>query len=285
MKSRWIATPVAALLLIVGSLTQSCDNDSEEATPTPPEPAINLTSTSLGNVMTDETGRTLYFFSNDYDSTGASTCTGGCLTNWPVFYRATPKLASGLTATDFGTLTRADGAKQTTYKGWPLYYFKDDAKSGDVKGENVSNVWFVAKPNYSIMMANAQLVGHNGKSYTSDYKEGTGKTIYFTDGMGRTLYGFRNDKNMKNNFTKSDFSNNAVWPLYEETLKEVPSTIDKTLFGSITVFGRQQLTFKGWPLYYFQQDNGKRGLNKGISFPQPGVWPIINKDTPVAPAP
>ncbi|GAB3913867.1 hypothetical protein GCM10028803_58440 [Larkinella knui] len=284
MKPRWIATPVVALLFIVGCLT-SCDKDTDDATPAAPDPAINLTSTSLGNVMTDETGRTLYFFSNDYDSTGASTCTGGCLTTWPVFYRATPKLGTGLTATDFGTITRADGSKQTTYKSWPLYYYKDDAKSGDVKGENVGNVWFVAKPNYSIMMANAQLIGHNGKSYTSDYKEGTGKTIYFTDAMGRTLYGFKNDKNNKNNYTKSDFSNNAVWPLYEETLKEVPSTIDKTLFGSITVFGRQQLTFKGWPLYYFQQDNGKRGLNKGISFPQPAVWPIVNKDTPVAPAP
>ncbi len=75
--------------------------------------------------------------------------------------------------------------------------------------------------------------------------------------MGRTLYGFKNDKNMKNNYTKSDFSNNALWPLYEETLKEVPSTIDKTLFGSITVFGRQQLTFKGWPLYYFSAGQRK----------------------------
>ncbi|GAB3321556.1 hypothetical protein GCM10027299_16160 [Larkinella ripae] len=285
MKTKWIATPVVALMLIAVGFLQSCGNDSEDADPTPAEPAINLTNTSLGNVMTDETGRTLYFFSNDYDSTGASTCTGNCLTNWPVFYRENPKLAAGLAATDFGTITRADGAKQSTYRGWPLYYFKDDAVQGDVKGENVGNIWFVAKPNYSIMMANAQLVGHNGKSYTSDYKEGTGKTIYFTDGQGRTLYGFRNDKKNKNNFTKADFSNNAVWPLYEETLKEIPSTVDKSLFGSITVAGHQQLTFKGWPLYYFQQDNGKRGLNKGISFPQPAVWPIVNNNTAEAPAP
>jgi predicted lipoprotein with Yx(FWY)xxD motif len=285
MKPRWIATRAVALLFIVGTLTLSCSKDSEDATPAAPDPAINLTSTSLGNVMTDETGRTLYFFSNDYDSTGASSCTGGCLTTWPVFYRATPKLGTGLAAADFGTITRADGAKQTTYKSWPLYYYKDDVASGDVKGENVGNIWFVAKPTYSIMVANAQLVGNNGKTYTSDYKEGAGKTIYFTDGQGRTLYGFKNDKNNKNNYTKADLSNNALWPLYEETLKELPSTIDKTLFGSITVGGHQQLTFKGWPLYYFQFDNGKRGLNKGISYPQPGVWPVVNKDTPVAPAP
>lgn len=284
MNTKRIAAPVVALLLIVSCLTQSCDKGSDD-TPTPPEPAVTLTNTSLGNVMTDETGRTLYFFSNDYDSTGASTCTGNCLTNWPVFYRENPKLASGLNAADFGTITRTDGTKQSTYKGWPLYYYKDDVAQGDVKGENVGNIWFVAKPNYSIMIANAQLVGHNGKSYTADYKEGTGKTIYFTDGQGRTLYGFVRDKKNVNNFTKADLSNNAVWPMFEETLKEVPSTVDKSLFGSITVAGRQQLTFKGWPLYYFQQDRGKRGLNKGISFPQPGVWPIVNNNTPEAPAP
>ncbi|MFD1143970.1 hypothetical protein ACFQ4C_22790 [Larkinella insperata] len=284
MNTKRIATPVVALLLIVSCLTQSCDKGSDD-TPTPPEPAINLTNTSLGNVMTDETGRTLYFFSNDYDSTGASTCTGNCLTNWPVFYRENPKLASGLTASDFGTITRADGSKQSTFKGWPLYYYKDDVAQGDVKGENVGGIWFVAKPNYSIMIARAQLVGHNGKSYTSDYKEGTGVTTYFTDGQGRTLYAFQRDKKNVNNFTRADLSNNAVWPMFEETLKEVPSTVDKSLFGTITVAGRQQLTFKGWPLYYFQQDNGKRGLNKGISFPQPGVWPIVNNNTPEAPTP
>ena len=283
MKTRWIATPVVALLLSVGGLFQSCDSDSDDATPPLADPAVNLGNTALGNVLTDETGRTLYVFANDFE--GKSTCTGGCLTNWPVFYRENPKLATGLNAADFGTITWTDGTRQSTFKGWPLYYYKDDTKSGDITGENVGNIWFVAKPTYSIMMANAQLIGHDGKSYTADYKEGTGKTIYFTDGQGRTLYGFKNDKKNKNNFTKADFSNNAVWPLYEETLKDVPSTIDKSLFGSITVAGHQQLTYKGWPLYYFQQDNGQRGLNKGISFPQPGVWPIVNKNTPEAPEP
>jgi predicted lipoprotein with Yx(FWY)xxD motif len=34
-------------------------------------------------------------------------------------------------------ITRADGSLQTTYKGWPLYYFSKDAGPGDLKGENV----------------------------------------------------------------------------------------------------------------------------------------------------
>ncbi|MGI8635373.1 MAG: hypothetical protein ACR2KZ_08215 [Segetibacter sp.] len=42
------------------------------------------------------------------------------------------------------------------------------------------------------------------------------------------------------------------------------------------------MTYKGWPMYYFGADSMKRGLNKGVSVPAPGVWPAIMKD--VAPA-
>ncbi|WP_234735699.1 hypothetical protein [Tellurirhabdus bombi] len=259
-------------------LFQSCSKDEETQ---PAASGISINNTSLGNVLTDETGRTLYFFANDVD--GASTCKGNCLTNWPVFYRENPSLGTGLNASDFGTITNADGSKQTTYKTWPLYYYAKDAKAGDVSGENVGNIWFVAKPDYSIMLSNAQLKGHDGKSYTSKYVEGTESTIFFVDAQGRTLYGFRNDKNKKNNFTKADFSNNSVWPIFETTLGSVPSVLDKTLFSTISVAGRNQLTYNGWPLYYFGQDNNQRGVTKGVSFPSPGVWPIIQKETPVAP--
>ncbi|MBA4140990.1 MAG: hypothetical protein H0X70_10930, partial [Segetibacter sp.] len=98
-----------------------------------------------------------------------------------------------------------------------------------------------------------------------------------------TLYGFKNDKNNKNNYTKTDFSNTPIWPIYETDKIVVPSVLDKTLFGVIDVFGKKQLTYKGWPLYYFGQDAQVRGANKGISFPAPAVWPVVGKDTPPAP--
>jgi predicted lipoprotein with Yx(FWY)xxD motif len=141
-------------------------------------------------------------------------------------------------------------------------------------GEAINNVWFVAKPDYSIMIVNAQLTGHDGKSYKSDYTEGIGKTTYFTDDRGVTLYTFILDSLNKNKFTKSDFSNNSVWPIYETNNIVVPSILDKSNFGTTNVFGKIQLTYKGWPLYYFGQDGQTRGLNKGISFPSPGIWPV-----------
>jgi len=116
------------------------------------------------------------------------------------------------------------------------------------------------------MYAQAQLIGHDGKNYTEDYTEGDGATAYIVDIDGNTLYTFINDTKDTNNFTNADFSNNGVWPIAEITLDKIPSILANSDFGTIDVFGRTQLTYKGWPLYYFGQD-AARGDNKGISFP------------------
>lgn len=238
------------------------------------------TNAKFGAVLTDNTGKTLYFFAVDAD--GSSGCTGGCETIWPVYYSAELSDNPGINAADVGVISRADGKKQNTYKGWPLYYYKNDAAAGDVNGDGVGGNWFVGKTDYSIMLVNNQLLGANGKQYTEALTEGAGITQYFTDGNGRTLYAFAPDKANKNNFTKPDFSNNGVWPIYEADVKSLPSVIKAEFVGQITVFGKKQLTYKGWPLYYFGQDT-KRGDNKGVSVPSPGVWPVVKLSTAAAP--
>ncbi|MHA4737540.1 hypothetical protein [Dyadobacter sp. MSC1_007] len=279
---------ISRLLVALGLLMAvnfSCSDDDDDPTPTPVTNDVQLKdNATLGKILTDKDGKTLYFFSKD--ATGASACSGNCVTNWPIYAvadLATMKVDAGLDKADFANITRADGKPQTTYKGWPLYYFKDDLAAGDVKGEGVGTIWYVAKTDYTIMLVNAQLVGNDGKSYKADYTEGTAETQFFVDGKGRTLYAFVNDKNKKNNYTKADFSNDATWPIYTTDLQSLPSTIDKTLFSTIDVFGRKQLTYKGWPLYYFGPDGATRGATKGVSVPKPGIWPIVNKDSPVAP--
>jgi len=54
-----------------------------------------------------------------------------------------PTAGTGVDDSKLGSFTRADGTTQATYNGWPLYYWKNDAKPGDVTGENVQSVWFV----------------------------------------------------------------------------------------------------------------------------------------------
>jgi predicted lipoprotein with Yx(FWY)xxD motif len=272
-------------------LIQSCNRDEIVAPSV--QPTIQLKSTAtLSNFLADSMGNTLYYFSNDFD--GKSSCTGGCLNIWPIYYAgdnlSAAKLPAGIDIADFGTITTAAGAKQTTYKTWPLYYYAPlvdgvNKREGpnETGGDGFNNIWFVAKSDYSIMQVNAQLVGKNGKNYKSDYTEGTGKTLYFSDMNGVTLYAFSPDNFNVNKFTKPDFSNNAVWPIYETDKVVVPSNLDKTLFSSITVYGKKQLTYKGWPMYYFGADSMRRGLNQGVSFPAPAVWPVIVKDAPNAP--
>lgn len=288
MQLKYIIQRVIPVLLI-GSLN-SCSKSSTSGgygTPTPmpvvPTNAINVTTDShFGSVISNGDGKTFYFFSSDVN--GTSACTGACLTAWPVVYMVGPTLGTGLDVADFATITRSDGAKQTTYKGWPLYTYASDSKSGDIKGDGVGGTWFVAKPDYTIMLGKTQLVGNDGVSYDSLYKAGTGNTIYMTDAHGLTLYAFSFDKSGVNNYTKSDFSNDAFWPIVQiSTIKSVPSSLDKSAFASITVFGKPQLTYKGWPVYQFGPDTQTRGNTKGISVPKPGVWPVMNQFSPAAP--
>lgn len=231
-----------------------------------------------GKILTDNEGYALYFFT--YDPFGQSTCDDefGCDVIWPIFYADTLIIGDGLNPDDFGTIMRDDGNMQITYKGWPLYYYLGDNAPGVVNGEDVDHAWYVAKPDYTIMLINNQLIGHDGIEYNSNYEPGQEIVQYFVDAFGNTLYTFSMDNFNKNNFTLPDFSNNNIWIIFEEELNAVPSVINKLLFDTINVFGHTQLTYKGWPLYYFGQDSMIRGNNKGVSFPQPGIWPIARAD-------
>jgi len=98
----------------------------------------------IGKYITDSKGMTLYVFKKDFP--GKSVCAGPCVVKWPIYFREMVAVPEGLNALDFGTITREDGKRQTTYKGWPLYYFEGDKAPGDVFGQGLGDVWFVAKP-------------------------------------------------------------------------------------------------------------------------------------------
>lgn len=237
------------------------------------------TNNTLGELLVDGNGKTLYVFSKD--ANGQSQCAGGCLNDWPIYHATDLKPGPGIDVADFSTITRADGTQQTTYKRWPLYYYTGDTGEGDTNGEAVGGTWFVAKPNYSIMLANRQLTGKDGKNYTSAYVEGTGETQYFVDAHGRTLYTFSRDYKNINNFTTPNLGNNGVWPIFYRDIDALPSTFNASDFDEIDVFGNPQLTYKGNPLYYFGEDTNP-GDNKGVSVPTPGIWPVASLQTPEA---
>jgi hypothetical protein len=66
----------------------------------------------------------------------------------------------------------------------------------------------------------------------------------------------------------------------------VPSILNKTLFAVTTVFNKKQLTYNGWPLYYFGADGKIRGNNKGVSQGLNGTvpaWPVAVQGVNPAP--
>ena len=284
---------LSIILIFSGGLIMTqCTSSNSPATSSY---LVNLTkSTTLGYYMTDQKGYALYFFSND--ANGTNNCTGGCTASWPIFNvtgLTQAQLSPGLLLSDFNTIAATSGT-QLTYKGWPLYYYAPNGyqePAGQIAGDGIDGIWFVAKPSYTLMLSNYQLVGLDGNNYVASSTDvtsaGTGLTTYFTDLSGRTLYAFSKDSALVNKFTKTDFSNNSTWPIYVNSKLDFPSAIDKTLFDSITVYGFKQLTYKGWPLYYFGGDvdaTGKfRGNTKGVSVPVPNIWKAFIIGIPTAP--
>jgi predicted lipoprotein with Yx(FWY)xxD motif len=102
------------------------------------------TKDGVGSFLTDIRGMTLYTFKKD--TPGKSACEGECVAKWPLYYVEQAAAKDGLKDADFGTITRADGRKQTTYKGMPLYFFAGDKAAGDTNGQGEKDVWYVANP-------------------------------------------------------------------------------------------------------------------------------------------
>ncbi len=89
---------------------------------------------------------TAYLFEADKGSMSA--CTGACAKAWPPVI-GTPKAAGGARTADLGTITRAGGQTQVTYKGHPLYMFIKDKDGGDAYGQGSKAFgagWYVLKP-------------------------------------------------------------------------------------------------------------------------------------------
>jgi predicted lipoprotein with Yx(FWY)xxD motif len=230
-------------LLIISGCTQQQPTVNQTPIVTPTEqPVIEqpMIKVSSGNYIVDNNGRTLYVFTKDV--IGDSTCTGSCLNIWPVFYQEKIDVASGLNSSDFGTITRSDGEKQTTYQGWPLYYFASDVNPGDMKGEGVNGIWFIARPDYTVFIADKD----NMK--------------FIVDAKGNTLYNFTRDKPDLSNCTGDCLK---IWPVFYAENIVAPSTLNTSDFGVITNSeGSKQTTYKQMPLYYYVNDT-KRGDTNG----------------------
>lgn len=121
--------------------------EEPEATEPPEEQGgddltITQADSSLGLILVDPAGSSLYLFLND--NQGESTCYGGCAQTWPpVMVEGDVVASEALDAALIGVTTREDGSSQVTYNGWPLYYYFGDASPGDTNGQGLGGVWYL----------------------------------------------------------------------------------------------------------------------------------------------
>jgi predicted lipoprotein with Yx(FWY)xxD motif len=109
---------------------------------------IGVANSSLGSILVDSTGRTLYLFKADVGAKSA--CAGACATAWPpLLATGTPTAGTGLNALKRGTITRSRGKQQVAYGGHPVYRYAGDQKPGDVNGQGVTAfgaLWYALSP-------------------------------------------------------------------------------------------------------------------------------------------
>ena len=102
----------------------------------------------VGRILVDGRGRTLYLF--EKDRRGMSACSGLCTTYWPPLLTNGKSLASkGAKRSLLASIRRADGSRQVTYAGHPLYFFSGDSKRGQTNGEGLTDfgaLWDAVSP-------------------------------------------------------------------------------------------------------------------------------------------
>ena len=95
-----------------------------------------LRTTMIGgvSVLTNSSGRTLYWFAPDTPSHSA--CYGVCAAYWPPV-TGSPAAGPGVTSSELGTIRRTDGTLQVTYAGHPLYTYIGDTAPGQASGNDI----------------------------------------------------------------------------------------------------------------------------------------------------
>jgi predicted lipoprotein with Yx(FWY)xxD motif len=145
----WRRAGAAALLAGAGLLAGGCGSSGPSAAPGPsPAPSVLSASeggnpatllktdaTRVGTVLTNGTGYTLYWFSQD--TATSSACNNVCQNNWPPV-TGRPKLDAGVSLPGkLGAFTRVGGVTQATYDGHPIYTYAGDFEPGDTDGNGL----------------------------------------------------------------------------------------------------------------------------------------------------
>jgi predicted lipoprotein with Yx(FWY)xxD motif len=168
----------ATLMLAAGcgnsTTTSASSVATGGATPTAPGGVLRVATTSLGPVLVDSKGLTVYVLTAD--SPGHSTCSAACLAYWPPVAGPAPASIKGITAA-LSVTKATNGTSMVTAAGWPLYTFVKDTAPGDDTGEGVKSfggTWYAVSPSGKAITAAPTKTAKTAPSTTSGSSGGGG---------------------------------------------------------------------------------------------------------------
>jgi predicted lipoprotein with Yx(FWY)xxD motif len=277
-------------LTIAGLLLAACGGGA--ATPSPAAPptmspatqapasgaggqvTVSAADSSLGTILVDGKGMTLYLLTGD--SADASICTDACATAWPPLI-GTATAGSGVDGTKLGTISRPDGTSQVTYNGHPLYGFVKDQAAGDVNGQGINKfggIWYVVSPSGDAITESMSSGAASGGS-SAGVEVATGDSSFgkiLVDAQGMSLYLLTTDSPDQSTCTDTCATN---WPpMISSGQVSAGSGADASLLGSLTrPDGSTQVTYNGHPLYTFKGDHAAGDVaGQGIG----GKWYLLS---------
>jgi predicted lipoprotein with Yx(FWY)xxD motif len=258
-------------------------------TPAPPSAAASqaasgaTVSLATGHFV-GPSGMSLYIF--DKDVAGTSNCSGDCAGNWPALTVASADaitVGTGLTASDFGTVTGSGGSLQVAFKEIPLYYYAGDKAVGDVNGDGVGGVWHLATTSSTLPAPAASDAASPAASAPANCEpddrycsspgpaESMGANAqvnassagHLVDGAGMSLYTFDNDSDGTSTCTSGSCAEN--WPALTVEDEDEPPAAGNGVTGTLAVIewadGTYQVTYNGKPLYHYGGDSAPGDMN------------------------
>lgn len=118
---------------------------------------------SLGTILTNQGGRSLYVFTPEQG--GKVACTGSCAATWPPLKSAgaAPSMGSTLVHPALvGNVANPSGGKIITYAGWPLHTYSGDSAAGQVNGQGIGGQWYVISPSGQVNKRSASSSSSGG---------------------------------------------------------------------------------------------------------------------------
>jgi predicted lipoprotein with Yx(FWY)xxD motif len=139
----------AALIGLVGVVAAFLIAPEAESTEQADRGTLTARNSEYGRILFDGRGYVLYGFTADKKR--RSVCSGACAAAWPPYIvSSAPRAGRGVKKSLLGTIRRADGKRQVTYAGRPLYYYVGDRRPGQILCQNVFEFggdWLVVRPN------------------------------------------------------------------------------------------------------------------------------------------